>query len=218
MKPLITDDNQYIHSLIRSGEGQHLDFKYKIDDVRKIARSFSAFANTGGGKLLIGVKDNGKISGVKNEEEAYMAESAALMFCRPEVAFHLKIWQVEGKCVLEVDIPLSATRPHFAQDENGNWVAYVRTGDQNRKANRVLVALWKHEKKDLAAFIRYGKEERTLINYLGEHDQITFSKFMKVARINATQAEDILVNLIMMGTVEMNLSDPVATFRIKKDL
>ncbi|WP_418631273.1 helix-turn-helix domain-containing protein [Waltera sp.] len=35
-------------------------------------RSVSAFANTRGGRLLIGVRDDGHISGVKSEEEIFM--------------------------------------------------------------------------------------------------------------------------------------------------
>ena len=38
-------------------EGEHLqqDFKYCINDSRKIARSLAAFANSNGGRLLLGI-------------------------------------------------------------------------------------------------------------------------------------------------------------------
>ena len=51
----------YIKSLISEGENLYQDFKYTINDSRKIAKSLSAFANTKGGRLLIGVKDNGPL-------------------------------------------------------------------------------------------------------------------------------------------------------------
>ena len=54
----------------------------------KIARSLSAFANHSGGSLLIGVKDNGAIAGVRNEEDIYVVEQAAELYCRP--AQHLE--------------------------------------------------------------------------------------------------------------------------------
>ncbi|WP_301747923.1 helix-turn-helix domain-containing protein [uncultured Duncaniella sp.] len=57
----------YIASLIEEGEYEHQDFKFAVSDARKIARSLSAFANNDGGRLLIGVKDNGAIAGVRNE-------------------------------------------------------------------------------------------------------------------------------------------------------
>lgn len=51
-----TTDADYIQQLITEGEHVHQDFKFAISDARKIAKSLSAFANTGGGRLLIGVK------------------------------------------------------------------------------------------------------------------------------------------------------------------
>lgn len=72
MKPLT--DTDYIHALIAEGEHQQQDFKFEISDTRKIAKTLSAFANTDGGRLLIGVKDNGKIAGVRSDEEKYMIE------------------------------------------------------------------------------------------------------------------------------------------------
>ena len=65
-------DAQYIHALIAEGEHQQQDFKFEISDARKIAKTLSAFSNTDGGRLLIGVKDNGKIAGVRSDEEQYM--------------------------------------------------------------------------------------------------------------------------------------------------
>ena len=58
-------DTDYIHALIAEGEHQQQDFKFEISDARKIAKTLSAFANTDGGRLLIGVKDN-----VKSQEYA----------------------------------------------------------------------------------------------------------------------------------------------------
>ena len=55
--------DNYIKNLIAEGEHQQLDFKFEIRDTKKIARSLVAFANTNGGKLLVGVKDNGVITG-----------------------------------------------------------------------------------------------------------------------------------------------------------
>ena len=66
--------NKYINNLISQGENLNLDFKFEISDAKKIARTFSAFANTKGGKLLIGVKDNGAIAGIRTDEEIFMIE------------------------------------------------------------------------------------------------------------------------------------------------
>ena len=58
----------FIIEMIAEGEHQQQDFKMRIEDTRKIARTLVAFANTDGGRLLIGVKDNGTVCGVVPEE------------------------------------------------------------------------------------------------------------------------------------------------------
>ena len=121
-----TQPADYINDLIAQGEHQQLDFKFEINDARKIARTLSAFANTVGGKLLIGVKDNGKIAGIRSEEEYHMIEAAAQMYCKPELIFESRKWDILGKTILEVTIEISAHRPCLAQSDDGKWLAYVR--------------------------------------------------------------------------------------------
>jgi predicted HTH transcriptional regulator len=55
-----------LKKLIAGGENQQLDFKFCVSDSRKIARTLAAFANSDGGRLLIGVKDNGSIAGISS--------------------------------------------------------------------------------------------------------------------------------------------------------
>ena len=79
------------HSVIKSWidqcEHKQQYFKFEISDSRKIAKSISAFANTEGGRLLIGVKDNGGIAGISTDEEQYMIEAAAQLYCSPQPVF-----------------------------------------------------------------------------------------------------------------------------------
>ncbi len=118
MKPLT--DTDYIHALIAEGEHQQQDFKFEISDARKIAKTLSAFANTDGGRLLIGVKDNGKIAGVRSDEEKYMIEAAAQLYCRPEVDYSMQTFHVEGRSVLVVQIDESEHKPVFAKTKTVN--------------------------------------------------------------------------------------------------
>jgi predicted HTH transcriptional regulator len=135
----------YIQKLIEQGENQQLDFKFEISDSRKIARTLCAFANTDGGTLLIGVKDNGRIAGVRTDEEYYMAEAAARMYCRPEISFATERWSVEGKTVLEIRIPPGTEKPYYALTDEGKWRAYRRVKDQNILAHPVWVKVWKRK-------------------------------------------------------------------------
>src|SRR3982751_5835257 len=73
-----------IKKLIFEGEGVSLDFKKTITRCEKIAKTMVSFANNKGGRLLIGVADDGSIKGVKSEdEERYMITKAAQQYIRP---------------------------------------------------------------------------------------------------------------------------------------
>ena len=105
------DDKQYLLTLIREGEHQQQDFKYRVSDALKLAKSVSAFANTDGGRLLIGVRDDGNMSGVRDEEEIYMMHQAAYRYCRPEASIKFDTYHIEGRTIVIATVPPSERRP-----------------------------------------------------------------------------------------------------------
>lgn len=137
------DDTTYIKSLIAEGEHVRQDFKYEISDSRKIARTISAFANTEGGRLLIGVKDNGGIAGVRSEEEMYMVDAAASVYCSPEASVEMKAYRAEGRTVLIASVLPAACRPVTVREADSRRLAYVRIGDENFLASPVHIGAWK---------------------------------------------------------------------------
>lgn len=195
--------SRYIYNLIEKGEGQHLDFKFEISDARKIARTLVAFSNSNGGKLLIGVKDNGKIAGVRSEEEYYMLEAAASLYCKPEIKFAVKNWVIEGRTVLEVQVPPGELKPYLAKVEADKWRAYVRAGDQNLLANSIQIRVWKNEKRKRGIFLKYTDKEKFLLNYLEENEEISLTLFCRLGGISYRKASDIMVRLIGLRVVEI---------------
>jgi predicted HTH transcriptional regulator len=193
----------YIKKLIEEGEHQRLDFKFEISDSRKIAKTLVAFANTDGGTLLVGVKDNGKIAGVKTDEELYMVEAAATMYCKPKVDFHFNKWSVDGKTVLEIMVPKSIMGPHLAEISIDKWLAFIRIKDENILANAVQLKVWKKAHQSKGIFIEFSGKEKLLLQFLETNPSITISKFCKTALITRKAAENILANLISWNLVEM---------------
>ncbi len=207
-----------VHSvikLIEQGEHQNLDFKFAVNDSQKIARSLSAFANTDGGKLLIGVKDNGKIAGVRSEEEYHMIEAASELYTKPKVPIEVKKHLIDGKEVLEVVIEKSKKRPHTAPDEKGNFRAYVRVKDENLLANGLLLKVWKKEKNRQGVKINYGDAENFILKYLEKHDYITFSRFKKLAGISFQKAEKILVDFILLDIIKIEITSDLICYKLK---
>ena len=128
----------YINNLIAGGENQGLDFKFEIKDYKKISRTLSAFSNTDGGILLIGVKDNGVISGIRSDEELHMIKGAAELYCKPPIKPTIQDWNINGKVVLEIKIAKSVSRPVYGKDEKNRWRTYVRISDQNFRLTKYL--------------------------------------------------------------------------------
>jgi len=183
-----------LSKLIQQGEHQTQDFKYCISDSRKIARSLVAFANTDGGRLLIGVKDNGRIAGVRSEEEYYMVESAAKMYSNPPIDFTTRQHHMEGKTVLEVIVEPSPEKPHFARDDDGKWWAYFRKDDENRLANKIMIEVWKRQKSPDGILINYSEDEKILLDYLANNEKISVSKYSRIAHLTYKKAEEIIIN------------------------
>lgn len=129
--------------LIEEGEHEHQDFKFAISDARKIARSVSAFANNDGGSLLIGVKDNGAIAGVRNDEDIYVVEQAAQMYCEPSVDVRFEAFRTDpGVVVIRATVGASDLRPVRVREADGSLRAYYRVADENIAAHPLMVRAW----------------------------------------------------------------------------
>jgi predicted HTH transcriptional regulator len=190
-----------ITELISEGEGLHLDFKFEISDARKIARSLVAFANTAGGRLLVGVKDNGRIAGVRSEEEYYMVDAAARMHCRPEVVFEVREWTIDSKRVLDVIIPESSLKPHKAPDNDGKYKAFVRSADQNVLADVVQMQVWNLRRDPSGITIVYKEAEASLMDILRDRTSTTHKAFSVLAGINQRMAAEVLAKFIVLGII-----------------
>jgi predicted HTH transcriptional regulator len=209
--------SRYLFKLIEQGEHDQQDFKFCINDSKKIAKSLVAFSNTRGGRLLIGVKDNGKIAGISSDEEFYMIESAAKIYSRPAIDFTTRQWHIEGKTVLEIGIEPGQKKPYFALDENGKWLAYIRIGDQNFLAHRIQIEAWKKEKSSRGVLFTYSDDERMLIDYLRENPDISFSKYMRMAHLSRKKAGEILSNFVAIDIVKVNTTGEGTTFILNHD-
>ncbi len=206
--------SEYIHKLIAQGEHQQLDFKFEISDSRKIARSLVAFANTDGGRLLVGVKDNGVIAGVRTEEEYYMVEAAAQLYCKPELHFTTKEWEVDGKLVLEIHVPKAENQKHKAPHKDDIYMYYIRVKDQNLLATSTLLQLWRREKSRAPIHISFTEPETVLLKYLSENHVISLKEYMGLAAIKKRKAEKILVDFLLTDIIKMEITEKNTLFKL----
>lgn len=197
-----------IKALILQGEGVCLDFKKTITNNEKIAKSLVAFANNKGGRLLIGVADDGRIVGVKSEdEERYMILKSAHQFCKPAIEPIFEEIYVDHKLVLVAQILESDTKPHYALDEHKKWWAYIRIHDKSVLASRIILEVLKQDQKDTGVLISYSENEKKLLAYLQTNGKITLKELSKLLRCSFKKAQKIIVSLILTDVIKSRTNE-----------
>ncbi len=193
--------------LIQRGENETLDFKQEISSASKIAKTIVSFANRKGGRLLIGVRDNKSIAGIRTEDEKYMLGLASDFFCKPTIELQIIEHIMEGKIVLEAIIPEGKEKPYFAKGEDGKWWVYVRVKDKSLLASKIVVDVLKRETSQKSTFIKYTSKEEALLNYLSKNERITLKQYCKMLNISRWRASKILVNLISTGIIRSHTTE-----------
>lgn len=191
---------------ISKGEGINLDFKFRIDDQKKIARTLAGFANSEGGSLLIGVKDSGKISGCNPEEEFYMIEGASSVFTKPAVPFESKVWQEEHHLVLEIQVPKSEEK-HKAPDEDGQFKFYQRIDDHTLLANRITLLLWKFLKEGKNRPETFTEDFSELMKIIRDNQPVSISKIFRESQLPKKEITERIATLLYWEVVELHVTD-----------
>ena len=210
------DDKRYLLGLIREGEHQQQDFKYRVADACKLAKSVSAFANTDGGRLLIGVRDDGHLSGVRSEEEIYMMHQAAYKYCKPEASIKFDTYHVDGRTIVVATVPPSERKPVCAINEAGEERAYIRIADENIVASPVHLAIWREQQAENGSMMTYTDTVRKLLSVMttDQPQSFTLNQIVRRSRISRFKVIHLLARLICFGVVRCEYCDQQFYFSI----
>ena len=131
-----------IAELLKTDEGKTLEFKRDISSPRNLLKTLVAFANTAGGRVIIGVEDKTRAPvGIDNplDEEERLCNLIADAIS-PRLVPNIEMTTVDGHTLLVVEVFLSNSRPHYLRSEGPESGVYVRLGSSNRQADRELIA------------------------------------------------------------------------------
>ena len=217
----------FLFDFISEGEHQQQDFKYRVEDAVKLARSVSAFANTDGGRLLIGVRDDGYLAGVRSEEEIYMMHQAAYRYCRPEASIKFDTYHVAPgplqpsparrgglRTIVVATVPRSEHRPVCALDEDGRQRAYIRIKDENIVASPVHLRLWRDEQSPLGAAFTYGEAEHRLMAAMQFSACQTLNQIVRRSRLPRPKVIVLLARFIRYGLAAWQLQEHQFVFSL----
>ncbi|HSI76190.1 MAG TPA: ATP-binding protein [Lunatimonas sp.] len=195
---------QEISKLAQQGEGLHIEFKKKAAHPEKIVREIVAMANTEGGYLLIGVDDNGTVSGQRFiEEEVFVMDKAINELIFPPIVPERQLLHLNAKKGIAVyQINKSSQRPHFIV-ENAKRKAYVRVKDKSIQASREMWEILKREKKQEDVVFQYGRKEEILVKALEKQPSITLKEYMQLAKLPVYVASRTLVKLVLANVLQV---------------
>ncbi|MEW6669283.1 MAG: ATP-binding protein [Thermodesulfobacteriota bacterium] len=173
-------DEKELNKLIRIGEGYTTEFKTSPSH---IAREICAFANASGGRILIGVDDQGRKVEVKDLNRTISEIQTSARNIDPPVV--LDIENVED--VLVVGIPSGPNKPYSA-----NGLFYIREAANTQQMKRDQIRDFFFRE----GLIRFDEQPCRKFDMRRDFDAGKYQAFVKVSGIPATlRKEDVLKNL-----------------------
>jgi len=191
---------QELKQLVSLGEGISLEFKRRVPREERIAKEVIALANTQGGRILIGVNDDGTITGVDDvSEQEFLLQRAVERRTSPTVEVRVeRIVIAPRRDVILVNIPESLSKPHHLVDLQGmpgDGTAYVRVEDMSVEASGESVELMESAQAANGVTFEFGDAESLLMRYLDDYGRITVAEFAKLADISPQKASTTLVQM-----------------------
>lgn len=205
--------------LISGGETLNLEFKQKFSEFEKIAKEFIAFANTKGGKVIFGVRDNGKICGVYSEKEVEeLVKKTVTEYIEPAIDYKIEFYEYIDTEIVVVNIPESKYKPHRIQDYRDTLIVseaqvYIRVNDKSVPASKEMVRILRAQ-SDQKPLYKYqvGRDEKKVFEFLEANETINVKELSEFANISKRRASRTLVKMIRAGLLIIHTKDNGAEF------
>lgn len=122
-----------------SGESKNIEYKVTIPDKsEKYMKTVVAFANTQGGKLVIGIDDKThQVVGVDKESLFPIMDSLANAIsdsCEPQIIPDIEPQTIDEKTVIVVDVEAGKNRPYYIKAKGKEKGTYIRVAGTSRLA------------------------------------------------------------------------------------
>jgi ATP-dependent DNA helicase RecG len=130
-----------LQEIIRNGENSGVEFKRADVDGPALAKEIAALANLEGGHILLGVEDDGTVSGLVLDPQK--TEERVMNFCRDSVnPAIIPFWetivfdQATDQRVGVISIPANAPDKPYKARRGGHWITMIRVGTTSREVTR----------------------------------------------------------------------------------
>lgn len=122
--------------IIANGENSGIEFKR--DDLRpeQLAKEIVALANFQGGRVLLGVDDDGMVIGIQRPQLERWVMHVIRDKIHPLILpFYEEIKLDDGKTVAVISFPQGISKPYVLRDRGGEQI-FIRVGSTSQPATR----------------------------------------------------------------------------------
>lgn len=110
------------HSLlqeIQKGESQTLEFKEQLPKGQQVAKTLIAFANTSGGKLVVGVSDDRQLVGIQDDIFELQDQITSMIneLCMPNILPYIYIENIQGIELLVIEVSRGSLLPYYLKPQ-----------------------------------------------------------------------------------------------------
>ena len=168
--------------ILKEGEGYKVEFKEGFD-TKSIAKEITAFANSSGGRIFIGVCDKGEIKGfnVTNKVKSQIQDIARN--CDPPIKINISLFDN----ILIVEIPRGENKPYSCSSG-----FYIREGPNSQKLSRNEILQFVAG----TGKIRFDEQINQNFKFPEDFDENKFNDFLKKSNISSINSvSEVLINL-----------------------
>lgn len=170
-----------IKRLAKEGEGYTLEFKENLG--KRFAVEVVAFANSMGGKILIGIDDSGKIMGTDTSNNQRANIQNQINQIEPRINVNIEV--VEN--VIVVNVPEGEDKPYSSSEGY-----YLRAGAMCQKMNRNEIREYLEE----GGKIQFDRTINKKAKYPEDLDEEAYKRFLELAKMKDNlEREELLINL-----------------------
>lgn len=170
-----------LDTIIQSLEGYKIEFKRSVN--ADLAKEFVAFANSSGGRIFIGIENDGRITGVKVNNDLLSRVQSIASDCDPSIDIEMETFNN----ILIVHVPEGNKKPYRCSTG-----FYFRNGPNSEKLSTEEIGqFFKDEGK-----LKFDEVERKDIEYPEQLNESAIIRFKQLADIKSDITDDeLLTNL-----------------------
>jgi len=169
-----------LDTILKEGEGYKIEFK---EGVNNLDKEMVAFSNSSGGRIFLGVTDEGKIKGIGITNELKSRIQDIANNCRPKIKILIESFET----ILIIDVKEGEDKPYEC-----SYGFYKRIGANSQKITRdEILELFKSEGK-----VRFDELIQPKFSYPGDFDDAKLMKFLELAGVSrSVDVDKLLINL-----------------------